>query len=106
MLLSLPSAFWKAAKDGVSGLELEAYLERYPEGEFVELAEARLASLHETATGAPAPNEEVTEGELTFWNSTTNGPPILGERWRFRRRAKPSLPRRGPLTSCATASVI
>jgi adenylate cyclase len=67
--VAIELAFWEAAKDSGSGLELEAYLERYPEGEFVELAKARLASLHETATGAPAPNEEVTEGELTFWNS-------------------------------------
>ena len=52
-----------------SCIELEAYLERYPDGEFVELAKARLESLHETAIGTVAPSEEVTEGELTFWNS-------------------------------------
>ena len=69
--LAVELAFWEAAKDSGSQIEFEAYLERYPDGEFVELAEARLASLHETATDSDtvAPNEEVTEGELTFWNS-------------------------------------
>jgi adenylate cyclase len=67
--VAIELAFWEAAKDSGSAIELEAYLERYPEGEFVELAQARLASLQEAATGAPSSNEEVTEGELTFWNS-------------------------------------
>jgi adenylate cyclase len=69
--LAVELAFWEAAKDSGSRIELKAYLERYPEGEFVELAKARLENLHEAATdaGGAAPNEEVTEGELTFWNS-------------------------------------
>ena len=67
--LAVELAFWEAAKDSGSCIELEAYLERYPDGEFVELAKARLESLHETAIGTVAPNEEVTDGELTFWNS-------------------------------------
>ncbi len=69
--LAVELAFWEAAKDSGSRIELEAYLERHPDGEFVELAKARLESLHETATDSDtvAPNEEVTEGELTFWNS-------------------------------------
>ena len=69
--LAVELAFWEAAKDSGSRIELEAYLERYPDGEFVELANARLESLRETttATGGAAPDEEVTEGELTFWNS-------------------------------------
>jgi hypothetical protein len=61
--------FWNSIKDSGSCIELEAYLERYPEGEFVELAEARLESLKQTAAGTAASKEEVTEGELTFWNS-------------------------------------
>jgi adenylate cyclase len=67
--VAIELAFWEAAKDSGSQIELQAYLERYPAGEFVELAEARLASLHETATNASGTNEDVTEGELTFWNS-------------------------------------
>ena len=36
--LAVELAFWEAAKDSGSHIELEAYLERYPEGAFVELA--------------------------------------------------------------------
>jgi hypothetical protein len=69
--LAVELAFWEAAKESGNCNELEAYLERYPNGEFVELAKARVESLYETAknSGGVAPNEEVTEGELTFWNS-------------------------------------
>ena len=35
----------------------------------MELAEARLESLREPATDLAAANGEVSEGELTFWNS-------------------------------------
>jgi adenylate cyclase len=62
-------AFWEASKDSGSAAELEAYLERYPEGEFVELAQARLENLREPAPDSAGPNGEVSEGELTFWNS-------------------------------------
>src|SRR6476661_3173236 len=48
--LAVELAFWEAAKDSGSPLELEAYLERFPDGEFVELAQARLESLRESAT--------------------------------------------------------
>ena len=67
--MAVQLAFWEAAKDSGSSIELEAYLERYPDGEFVELAQARLESLRETATDFAPTTGEVTEGELTFWNS-------------------------------------
>ena len=35
----------------------------------MELAEARLQSLQQTAVATAASIDEVTEGELTFWNS-------------------------------------
>ena len=67
--MAVQLAFWEAAKDSGSSVELEAYLERYPDGEFVELAQARLESLREAATDVAPTTDEVTEGELTFWNS-------------------------------------
>jgi adenylate cyclase len=67
--LAVELAFWEAAKDSGSPVELEAYLERFPDGEFVELAQARLESLREPATGLAGTSGEVSEGELTFWNS-------------------------------------
>ena len=68
-VLAVELAFWEAAKDSGSHIELEAYLERYPEGAFVELAEARLESLRNPPTDLAAPNGDVSEGELAFWNS-------------------------------------
>ena len=59
----------EAAKDSGSHIELEASVERYPEGAFVELAEARLESLRNSPTDLAVPNGKVSEGELTFWNS-------------------------------------
>ncbi len=67
--IAVQLAFWEAAKDSGSSVELEAYLDRYPDGEFVELAQARLESLREAANDFAPIAEEVTEGELTFWNS-------------------------------------
>jgi adenylate cyclase len=68
--LAVELAFWETAKDSGSHIELEAYLERYPLGAFVELAQARLESLRvEMETGAAAHKGEVSQGELTFWNS-------------------------------------
>src|SRR6476660_714728 len=63
--LAVELAFWEAAKDSGSCIELEAYLERYPEGGFVELAEARLENLREPATDLTGMNGVVSEGELT-----------------------------------------
>ena len=62
-------AFWEAAKDSGSHIELEAYLERYPEGAFVDLAKARLEGLRDPPADLDASNAEVSEAELTFWNS-------------------------------------
>ena len=63
--LAVELAFWEAAKDSGNETELEAYLEHYPEGEFVSLAKAKLAVLRENAGGKDDP----VEVELTFWTS-------------------------------------
>ena len=67
--LAVELAFWEAAKDSGSHIELEAYLERYPEGAFVDLAKARLEGLRDPPADLDAANAEVSEAELTFWNS-------------------------------------
>jgi len=67
-------AFWDTVKDSTEPVELEAYLEQYPEGSFVELANARLRSLREGVLQkkeeAPSPREQVAV-ELTFWETVT-----------------------------------
>ncbi|SEE15559.1 Adenylate cyclase, class 3 [Rhizobiales bacterium GAS188] len=66
--LEVELAFWEAAKDSSNCVELEAYLQRYPEGEFVALASARLKTLQEVAAEPPV-HTDGDEVELTFWNS-------------------------------------
>ena len=39
-------AFWETVKDSTNIEMYEAYLEKYPKGEFARLAEAKLAELH------------------------------------------------------------
>lgn len=63
--LAVELAFWEAAKDSENQAELEAYLERYPQGEFVPLAKARLAALRRDG----GRKDEPVEVEMTFWTS-------------------------------------
>jgi adenylate cyclase len=67
-LLEVELAYWESVKDSGNRIELEAYLGRYPEGEFVALAKARLETLQE-ALAEPVPEQEASESELAFWNS-------------------------------------
>src|SRR6478735_7119375 len=62
-------AFWDSIKDSGSVTELDAYLHRYPEGAFVDLAKARLEGLRDPPADLDAANAGVSEAELTFWNS-------------------------------------
>ena len=50
-------AFWDSIKDSKNAAELEAYLQKYPEGDFAAIARGRLAALKEVpaAPAAPAP---------------------------------------------------
>ncbi len=47
--------FWESIKDSTNPAMFQAYLKRYPNGEFVELAEAKLAELQPTETAALTP---------------------------------------------------
>ena len=50
------TVFWNSIKDSQNPREFEIYLKRYPEGEFAELAQERLAALEaDNAPAAPAP---------------------------------------------------
>jgi adenylate cyclase len=70
--LSVELAFWEAAKDSSNPAELEAYLERYPKGEFAALAELRLEGLQEGSQVEPGQRPEEVEVEVTFWESIKN----------------------------------
>jgi class 3 adenylate cyclase len=59
-------AFWQSVDDSASPGDYEAYLEKYPNGAFAELARTRLEDLARTA---PEPSPEETQIELAFWDS-------------------------------------
>ncbi len=56
-------AFWQSVEASDDPKEYQAYLEQFPEGAFVALAEARLAG-----PSGPSPSADHTV-ELEFWNS-------------------------------------
>ena len=56
-------AFWQSVEASDDPKEYRAYLEQFPEGAFVALAEARLAG-----SSSPSPSADPTV-ELEFWNS-------------------------------------
>jgi class 3 adenylate cyclase len=61
-------AFWKSVEAGGTPEEYRAYLDRYPDGSFAALAEARL----EVTPSAAAPEPDRTV-ELAFWDAVKDG---------------------------------
>jgi adenylate cyclase len=59
--------FWDSIKNSVLPQEYEAYLEQYPEGNFVALARARLEAIAQDSAGMRDPQDR--EIELAFWES-------------------------------------
>jgi class 3 adenylate cyclase len=60
--------FWESIKDSQDSAEFTAYLDKYPEGTFVALAETRRTAL--TKENASAPKEaEVDPIELAYWDT-------------------------------------
>jgi class 3 adenylate cyclase len=59
-------AFWQSIAESETSGDYKAYLDKYPDGVFAELARSRLANL---AKSVPAPSQEETQIELAFWDS-------------------------------------
>ena len=72
-IVTVELAFWDAIKESHDPTEFAAYLEKFPDGAFTALAEARRrALLIEDATTTavvPPPSDEV---ELAFWDTVKN----------------------------------
>lgn len=68
---SMELAFWDAVKESEDPAEFAAYLEKYPEGAFTALAEARRQALldAEAASPPPAARVEPVSVELAFWDT-------------------------------------
>ena len=52
-LMDIELAFWNSIKDSVDPTMFEAYLQKYPEGEFRHLAEIRIAKLRSYSNSLP-----------------------------------------------------
>ena len=59
--------FWDSIKNSTLASEYEAYLERYPEGNFAALARVRLKAIAEDAAAMRDPKDR--EIEVSFWES-------------------------------------
>ena len=57
--------FWDSIKNSILASEYEAYLEQYPEGGFVALAQVRLEAIKQDAVAMRDPHDR--EIELSFW---------------------------------------
>ncbi len=75
---SMEMMFWQSASSGDDVSQLKAYLSRYPNGSFAELAKAKIATLARPAPGStagadrnlkPPPKLDPRSMELAFWNS-------------------------------------
>ena len=53
-------AFWESIKDSKNAAELEAYLQKYPHGDFAAIAESRLAALKEAEAAQAAATQVAT----------------------------------------------
>jgi len=65
-------AFWDSIKHSASALEYRVYLERYPDGAFAPLAEARLSNLESgqaAVTPTPVGAIDPKAIELAFWET-------------------------------------
>ena len=76
--------FWQSVEAGGTPAEYRAYLDRYPNGSFTALAQARLASPSRIQARSPDPSIE-----LAFWNSIKHSedPQCSWLTWRNTRMA-------------------
>jgi len=75
---SMEMMFWQSASAGDDIGQLQSYLSKYPNGSFVDLAKAKIASLQRSTAGAsaqrnlPAPAKlDPHAMELAFWTSVS-----------------------------------
>ncbi|HEX4570651.1 MAG TPA: adenylate/guanylate cyclase domain-containing protein [Dongiaceae bacterium] len=64
---SVELVFWESIKDSLRAADYEAYLEQYPEGSFIALAQTRLEEI--AAAHGHVRDPQDREVELAFWES-------------------------------------
>ncbi len=68
-------SYWETIKNSTSADDFKAYLARYPQGQFTELARNRIAGLGTTAKPAETSSPGTSGGsatELAFWDAIKN----------------------------------
>jgi hypothetical protein len=115
--------FWQSASAGDDIGQLRAYLSKYPNGSFVDLAKAKIATLEKSAStggdqrNVPAAKLDPRAMELAFWNSVSNSNDIAqltayidqypsGQFVRAARAKIAALTRPGAPTAVATSSAL
>lgn len=73
--LTIEALFWSSIKDGGDAADYESYLQRYPHGQFSEIARTRLA--RSAPSSAVAPNRPFDENTYVFVSYPTDIAPAL-----------------------------
>jgi uncharacterized caspase-like protein len=122
---SMEMMFWQSASASDDAGQLRAYLSKYPNGSFVDLAKAKIASLDKSGAATagaqrnlPAPAKlDPHAMELAFWNSVSNSNDISqltayidqypsGQFVRIARAKIASLTRPGAPVAAASSSAV
>src|SRR4051812_33834182 len=64
--------FWNAIKSSKKAEDYQAYLDKYPNGDFSDLAKLRLKKYAQPAAAAPAPAPAAVDpqqAEIKYWNT-------------------------------------
>ena len=81
---AVESALWDAVKASSLSIEIRAYLNRYPAGQFAAQARAQLVKLQPVAVLAPAPAPAVAPVKATETGaSAVAGSFLVGDSWSF-----------------------
>ncbi len=76
-LLNVELSFWDSIKNSSDPAEYDAYLKKYPTGQFVELAKIRLRALENKQSGASAPASAPTSAPVEpRAESPVSAPPV------------------------------
>jgi hypothetical protein len=65
-------SYWETIKNSNSAEDFKAYLEKYPEGQFVALAKNKITSLEASAKSEPKSSNDSSATELAFWDAIKN----------------------------------